>query len=152
MKTVRIGRSTSILRPTFDLAHARSYSPHPRLGGMSDEDATTDRVGQVLGGYRVERLIAMGGMASVWSARHITRGTEAVAKVHEADLADARDPASRERFLREATALVQVRHRNVVELFEVGETEHGEPYLIIEKLEGEALDERLLRGRTTTSE
>jgi serine/threonine protein kinase len=119
---------------------------------MDDEDHSANRVGQVLGAYRIERSIAVGTTASVWAARHVARDFEVVAKVHEADLADARDPASRERFLREATALAQVRHRNVVELFEVGETEHGEPYLIVEKLEGEALDERLLRGKPTLAE
>src|SRR5436190_6738771 len=100
---------------------------------MPDEGRSADRTGHVLGAYRIDRLIAIGGMASVWSGRHVTRGVEAVVKVHEADLTEARDPESRERFLREATALAQVRHENVVELFEVGETEHGEPFLVVEK-------------------
>jgi serine/threonine-protein kinase len=104
------------------------------------------------GRYRVERLIGVGAMGSVWSVRDVSSGLEAVAKVHEAELADTSDVVCRERFLREAVALASVRHPNVVALHEVGQTDSGEPYLIMERLVGEPLDERLWRGRPTVSE
>src|SRR5690606_28968218 len=111
-----------------------------------------DRSGELLGGrYRIERLVGIGAMGSIWAVRDASSGLEAVAKVHEAELADASDPIARERFLREAVALASVRHPNVVSLLEVGQTEAGEPFLIMERLVGEPLDERLWRGRPTVS-
>lgn len=112
-----------------------------------------DKSGQVLAErYRVEQLIGVGAMGSIWSVRDLSSGLEAVAKVHEAELTDTADPVSRERFLREAVALASVRHENVVSLYEVGQTDAGEPYLIMERLVGEPLDERLFRSRPTVSE
>lgn len=112
-----------------------------------------DRSGQLLAErYRVERLIGLGAMGSIWSVRDVSNGLEAVAKVHETELTDSSDPVCRERFLREAVALASVRHANVVSLYEVGRTDTGEPYLIMERLVGEPLDERLFRGRPTVSE
>ncbi|HEY8429588.1 MAG TPA: serine/threonine-protein kinase, partial [Sandaracinaceae bacterium] len=112
-----------------------------------------DRSGQMLAGrYRIERLVGIGAMGSIWAVRDVASGLEAVAKVHEAALASASDPMARERFLREAIALASVRHPNVVSLLEVGQTEAGEPFLIMERLVGEPLDERLARGRPTVNE
>ncbi len=119
--------------------------------GSSELGCSHDRRGQVLADYRVERLIGIGAMGSVWGARHVTRGTDAVVKIHEGDL-DHEDTLGRERFMREAVALAAVRHTNVVSLFEVGQTPSDEPFLIMEQLQGEPLDERLWRGRPTVSE
>jgi len=114
-----------------------------RAVGLSRVDEPFDRVAQVLAGYRVERLIGMGAMGTIWMVRHVERGDVAVAKVSESDLVDITDSLGRERFLREAVVLASVRHPNVVSLFEVGQTSAGEPFLIMERLVGEPLDELL---------
>jgi serine/threonine-protein kinase len=89
-------------------------------------------------------------MGTVWRVRSLD-GRTAVAKIHEPDFG-CDDPSSRERFLREAEALSSVRHPHVVELLEVGETAAGEPFLVMEGLVGEPLDERLARGRPSLRE
>ena len=113
--------------------------------GLSRVEEPFDRVAQVLAGYRVEQLIGFGAMGTIWAVRHVERGEVAVAKVSESDLVDITDSLGRERFLREAVVLASVRHPNVVSLFEVGQTSAGEPFLIMERLVGEPLDELLSR-------
>ncbi len=119
----------------------------------SDVGDRCDRSGQLLAErYRIEQLIGVGAAGTVWSVRDRDSGLEAVAKVHEAALADVSDELAHECFIREVQALAAVRHPNVVSLFEVGRTPEGEPFLIMERLVGEPLDERLWRGRLTVSE
>lgn len=108
-----------------------------------------ERGGTVLAGrYRVRELIGVGAMGSVWLAEHIVLRRPAVAKFHEASFVGARGKTPLARFEREARTLASVHHRNVIELYEVGRTEDGEPYLILELLEGETLAGRLTREGT----
>src|SRR6188474_1847705 len=58
---------------------------------------------------------------------------------------DATDRSTRDRFLREARAAAAISHPNVCLLHEVGE-DAGQPFLVMELLEGETLSDRLLRG------
>ena len=62
----------------------------------------------------------------------------------------ARDPASAELLRREAMAVAQLQHPNIVTLFDAG-ADAG-PYLILELLRGETLAQRLRRGRTSARE
>ncbi len=108
-----------------------------------------DRGGTVLAGrYRVGELLGVGAMGSVWVAEQIVLRRKVVVKFHEASFAAAGGKIAVARFLREARTLASVRHRNVTELYEVGHTPSGEPYLILELLEGETLARRLTRERT----
>lgn len=51
-----------------------------------------------------------------------------------------------ERFLTEAKVAASVRHKHVVDILDFGTSRDGEPYMVMELLEGEPLDQRLLRG------
>lgn len=107
------------------------------------------RGGTILAGrYRVLHLIAIGAMGSVWLAEHMVLKRKVAVKFHEDPGTGGSAELSLRRFRREARALSAVRHRNVKELFEVGQTASGEPYLILEHLEGRTLAERLGRERT----
>ncbi len=117
---------------------------------VTEDRGRADRRGEFLGAYRIERLIGVGAMGTVWAVRHARFGGPAVAKIHERDLDD--EPGHRERFLREAALLSAVRHPNVVERHEVGETADSEPYLILEQLEGQTLDEQLLDAGSRSEE
>jgi serine/threonine-protein kinase len=110
------------------------------------------RGGTVLAGrYRVGELLGVGAMGSVWIAEHIVLRRNVVVKFHEESFAGASGKSALARFMREARTLASVRHRNVTELFEVGRTPSGEPYLILELLEGETLARRLTRDRTMSA-
>jgi serine/threonine-protein kinase len=100
------------------------------------------RPGDLVGGkYLLQRRIGEGGMGLVWAARNeLTHGLVAL-KI----LADPR-PDDRARLLREARAIGSLRHPNIVEIYDVGETEDGDPFLVMQLLQGETLRARLARA------
>lgn len=100
--------------------------------------------GEVLGGkYRLEETIARGGMARVWRATHVTLNRPVAVKFIES-WGDGDERI--ERFLTEAKVAASVRHKHVVDILDFGTSRSGEPYMVMELLEGEPLDQRLLRG------
>ena len=88
-------------------------------------------------------------MGVVWRARHLGLGREVAVKLIHGEVLDAN---SVERFLREARNAARVRHPNVLDVTDVGQTEYGEPYLVMELLEGESLGARLSRGPMSVAE
>jgi TolB-like protein len=93
--------------------------------------------------YRVTRRLGEGGMGVVWEAADERLGRPVALKMirdHQ-----TASPAFRERFWREARAAARVNHPNVCQIYEIGEFE-GVPFLVMELLQGEALDRRLNRG------
>jgi len=106
-------------------------------------------VGRQLGPYRIESLIGAGGMGEVYAA-HDTRLDRRVAvKVLPSHFADR--PESRQRLESEARAIAALSHPHICALYDVG-TDQGTNFLVMELLEGETLDQRLLRGRLSLAE
>jgi len=89
----------------------------------------------VAGRYRVERVIGSGGMGQVVAARHIELGNLFAIKV----LRPTEDPAVAVRFMREAQAIAQVQNEHVVRVHDVGQTDKGLPYIVMEHLDGQDL-------------
>jgi hypothetical protein len=99
---------------------------------------------------RLVRLLAEGGMGSVWVADHLGLRTQVAVKFIAADA--AADGAMMARFSREASAAAQIKSPHVVQIFDHG-TADGIPYIVMELLEGESLGTRLNRlGRLDTRE
>jgi serine/threonine-protein kinase len=100
--------------------------------------------GALVGGkYRLLELIGEGAMGSVWAARNELTRREFAVKL----LSGARgSEEARRRLLREASASGQLVHRNVVEVYDVGLTDAGEPFLVMQKLTGETLHDLLDRA------
>jgi len=96
----------------------------------------------IAGRYRLERPLAAGGMGAVWVARHVALQTELAVKVMSTSSAGS--TAARSRFEREARAAASLRHANVVAVVDSG-IEDDTPYLVMELLHGESLEERLAR-------
>jgi len=99
--------------------------------------------GRTLGNFKVERVLAEGGMGTVYLARHVTLGTPAVVKALTAET--ARDPEAKARFFLEARLASGIRHPNVVRIFDFGETGDGLLYAVMELVEGEELGKVLAR-------
>jgi len=100
----------------------------------------------VLGGkYRLEREIGRGSMGTVWSAVHLTLGQRVAIKLIAAEHAQAVE--ARKRFSTEAKAAARLRSRYVVQVYDDGETPSGTPYIVLEYLDGETLEQRLDRDR-----
>jgi eukaryotic-like serine/threonine-protein kinase len=109
----------------------------PALGAMVD------------GKYRIERLIARGGMGAVFAATHCVSGKKVALKWMLPAL--GRIPGARERFVREARATARIAHPNIVDIYDVG-TEHDSVFLVMEYLRGETLADRLARMRLRPEE
>ena len=98
----------------------------------------------VIPGYRLVRLLGEGGMGRVYLAEDGALGRRAAVKVMPARRVDSDD--ARARFLREARSLASVEHPNVVRVYAFGQAD-GQPYLVMEYVEGESLADRLRRER-----
>lgn len=100
--------------------------------------------GQIVGAkYRLLRLLAFGGMGSVWVARHVELDVDVAIKSIAAEDFLRREDL-RKRFKREARVVAQLRSPNIVRVFDYG-VEEGTPYIAMELLEGEDLKSRLDR-------
>ena len=108
--------------------------------------APETRVGQRVGEYIVERLVARGGMSAVYFARPVSPpGAGGVAlKIVHRDLPENID-ADR-RLEQEARAIARIDHPNVVRVYDLGWTDDGLPFLAMEYLEGVPLSQLIGHG------
>ncbi len=119
--------------------------------GLASPAARPARVGttlhpdSVVGPWRVEYELGRGGMGCVYAVVHEVIGKRAAMKViHQHMFTPA---YTAERFLLEARAVNVVTHPNIVDIFESGTLDDGRPYLIMERLHGKTLGDRLEEGR-----
>ena len=101
------------------------------------------QTGDRLGAYEIVSLLGHGAMGEVYRARDTRLGREVAVKVLPAAFASDADRLSR--FEREARLISQVHHPNICTLFDIVDGPHA-PSLIFELIEGETLQQRLLRG------
>ena len=100
--------------------------------------------GRMIGeSLRLSRLLGRGAMGSVWVAEHTGLRSQVAVKFRAQAMLD--DPVSLMRFQQEATAAAEIRSPHVVRVFDHGTTEDGVPYIVMELLEGESLDQRIRR-------
>ncbi|HEY6559600.1 MAG TPA: serine/threonine-protein kinase [Polyangiaceae bacterium] len=97
----------------------------------------------VAGRYRVERLIGRGGMGSVWVARHLTLKRLVAIKFIHPELVGSEEALRR--FDIEAKAAARLKSRHAAAVYDHGVTERGQPYIVMEYLEGEVLEEAIRR-------
>ncbi len=95
--------------------------------------------------YELIRLIDEGGMGAVYLGRDIRLGRKAAVKFLHSELTAG--DASVKRFYREAQAASAVNHPNIISVFDIGVSEWGEPYLVMEYLAGETLGNLLKRKK-----
>lgn len=100
--------------------------------------------GAIFHGYRITRAVGTGGMGTVYEGYHDLLERRVAIKVLHARSAERAD--ARTRFVREAQTVAKIRHRHVVEIYDVGLFEE-QPYIVMEYLEGEPFDYALMRAR-----
>jgi Protein kinase domain len=98
--------------------------------------------GTKLGQYEVQDFIGQGAMGLVYRAYHAQLARTGAVKVMQAIAPDSDSIA---RFRREAQAIAQMRHPNILNVFDFGEHE-GMPYMIVEYVPGGSLANRLSQG------
>lgn len=100
------------------------------------------RIGQLLGGkYRVQQLLALGGMGVIYAACHELTGRAVAIKLLRPELATR--PELLRRVAVEARLAVEASHPNVVEVLDAGADELGIPFVVLERLYGQPLEAML---------
>lgn len=109
---------------------------------MSD----TALVGQVLASqFRILKKLGQGGMGAVFLAEQLEMERKVVVKVLHEEVS-AQNPIIIERFKREAKAVAQLNHPNIVQVFVFGHADNGQLYLAMEYIEGRDLGSELGHG------
>jgi serine/threonine-protein kinase len=111
---------------------------------MSAPESQGALVGAVLeGAYQITRLIGEGGMGAVYEAVQLRLNKRVAVKVMARELAADREALAR--FHREAQITSHLGHPHLVNVVDFGAAESGEPYLVMEYLDGEDLEHRIKR-------
>jgi serine/threonine protein kinase len=96
------------------------------------------------GRYEIGELLAAGGMGEVYRARRVLLGDEVVIKVIRTTGGDA--GRMRERFMSESRLCAKLRHPNIVTILDFAVTAEGQPYLVMEYLNGASLRDLIASG------
>jgi serine/threonine protein kinase/tetratricopeptide (TPR) repeat protein len=94
--------------------------------------------GQAIGAYRLISKVGEGGMGAIWLAQRMDGRFERRAAVKFLHI--ALPDRAVERFRREGAILGRLVHPNIAELLDAGVSESGQPYLMLEYVEGEQID------------
>jgi eukaryotic-like serine/threonine-protein kinase len=113
-----------------------------RSGSQKTSDPLIGKV--VAGRYRLEARLGEGGMGVVYRARHVLIDRVVALKLIRPDLRG--ETHLRAWMLREARAANRVDHAHIIDIHDIGETEEGELYLVMEYLVGTPLSAELARG------
>ena len=99
-------------------------------------------IGQTISHYRILSKIGEGGMGAVFVAEDTLLGRRVAVKSLKVPSTPAQKHF-RTRFLREARAASQLNHPHIATIYDYGETDDGQPYLVMELIEGHSLNEIL---------
>jgi hypothetical protein len=103
-------------------------------------------LGSLLAGkYRLDALLGQGGMGAVYLAENVDLGLAVAIKVLHADLAG--DEHLLARFRQEARAAAAIGHPGIVAVLDLGTTDDGSAFLVMERLQGETLGSRIDRQK-----
>jgi serine/threonine-protein kinase len=107
-------------------------------------DLQRELIGQTIGGrYKINGLLGEGGMGTVFDAEHLGLSRQVAVKVLSPSQAKKR--VAVKRFQQEARAAGAIGHPNICEVYDLGLLDDGSPYLVMEKLVGQTLAERIAR-------
>src|SRR6187431_932647 len=122
----------------------------PAVAAPRSKKADDPALGKVIAGrYRLEARIGEGGMGIVYRARHVLIDRVVAVKLIRPDLRG--ETHLRAWMLREARAANRVDHAHIIDIHDIGETDDGELYLVMEYLVGTALASELARGPMSLS-
>jgi serine/threonine-protein kinase len=106
----------------------------------SPVDAYESLTGHRIGPYTIERLLGRGGMGSVWLGRRSDDKFEGRAAIKLLNRRNLGEHAAAQ-IRHEASLLARLSHAHIARLFDAGVRDNGQPYLILEYVEGEPIDQ-----------
>jgi len=118
----------------------RTGATRPGDGSLSGKDPL---LGKKLQEYVLESRLGVGGMGVVYKAVQPMIGKHVAIKVLRPDVVP--DPRDLDRLLEEARVVAAIKHRGIINIFGAGTLEDGRQYLIMELLEGESLEQLMVR-------
>ncbi len=134
------------------LAHdnRKSTGPLTHALGAAIDKTTRDRrraiLGRVVSNYKLVSVLGHGGTGTVYLAERADRQYSAQVAVKIVDTATVHGELG-QRFRAERQILASLNHPNIARLIDAGETEEGQPYLVMEYVHGEPLDQYCDRER-----
>jgi serine/threonine protein kinase len=101
-----------------------------------------------VGSYRIVGALGEGGCGAVWLAEHQVIGTKVAIKILRPEISAL--PGINERFITEARSAAAIASPHVARYLDIGRLPSGQPYAVMEYLEGETVHERLKRAGVLT--
>jgi eukaryotic-like serine/threonine-protein kinase len=105
-------------------------------------------IGETISHYRILKKVGEGGMGEVYVAEDVLLGRRVAVKTLNSKSGTS-GQHFRARFLREARAISALSHQNIANIYDYGETTEGQPYIVMELVEGQTLVE-LMRTESLT--
>src|SRR6187455_256591 len=131
--------------PPSDLHHRMAQAAPLKAGATRSKRSDDPALGKVIAGrYRLEARVGEGGMGIVYRARHVLIDRVVAVKLIRPDLRG--ETHLRAWMLREARAANRVDHAHIIDIHDIGETDDGELYLVMEYLVGTPLSNELAKG------
>ena len=107
--------------------------------GLEDSPPQDPMLGRSIGAWKITGIIGRGGMGAVYAVER-SDGTYAQQAALKLIRASADSPVARDRFLRERQILAGLQHPNIATLLDGGISPEGDPYFVMERIEGEPID------------
>src|SRR5687768_12036060 len=104
-------------------------------------------IGRTVSHYRILEKLGEGGMGVVYIAEDTLLGRRVAIKTLNTRGGDNKH--FRARFLREARAVSALSHPHIAHIYDYGETEDHEPYIVMELVKGETLSDLIVKGKLT---
>lgn len=134
-----LARVRALLAADAEAIDPFGNAPHWGEAMATDAADGDGQIGRSIGAWKTTGIIGHGGMGAVYA---VERGDGAYAQRAALKLirASADTPAARERFLRERQILAELQHPNIATLLDGGISADGEPYFVMERVDGQAID------------
>jgi serine/threonine protein kinase/Tfp pilus assembly protein PilF len=138
------------MRAAVLISRSSSSDPSKVSGRSLRIHVPESMIGRTLSHYRILEKIGEGGMGIVYMAEDVLLGRRvAIKTIHSRNSKE--DRHFRARFLREARAVSRLSHPNIATIYDYGETDEGEPYIVMELIKGETLGELMLTEKLNIS-